>query len=89
MPALGRWRWRDSNPRPNIIPDSFLHAYSSFGVGYGMPEDGLCRSLSFFSWRGLKESPRASGLDDTPYARKDRPESWRDIRQCRSLGGSD
>ena len=44
-------------------------------VGNGMPEDGLVRNLSSESWRALKESTRASGLDDTPYAMKDRPES--------------
>ena len=44
-------------------------------VGNGMPEDGLVRNLSSGSWRALKESTRASGLDDTPYAMKDRPES--------------
>ena len=44
-------------------------------VGNGMPEDGLIRNVSSESWRALKESTRASGLDDTPYAMKDRPES--------------
>src|SRR5262245_42835572 len=23
-----QWSWRDSNPRPNILPIRFLHAYS-------------------------------------------------------------
>ena len=44
-------------------------------VGNGMPEDGLIRNVSSESWRALKESTRACGLDDTPYAMKDRPES--------------
>ena len=22
-----KWRWRESNPRPNIFAESFLHAY--------------------------------------------------------------
>lgn len=26
-----RWRWADSNRRPNNAPGSFLHAYPAFG----------------------------------------------------------
>ncbi len=26
-----KWRWRESNPRPNKEPPGFLHAYSAVG----------------------------------------------------------
>ena len=26
-----KWRWRESNPRPNKEPPWFLHAYSAVG----------------------------------------------------------
>ena len=26
-----KWRWRESNPRPNKEPPWFLHAYSAIG----------------------------------------------------------
>ena len=58
-----------------LYPIAFYTFILPLLVGNGMPEDGLVRNLSSESWRALKESTRASGLDDTPYAMKDRPES--------------
>ena len=58
-----------------LYPIAFYTFILPLLVGNGMPEDGLVRNLSSGSWRALKESTRASGLDDTPYAMKDRPES--------------
>ena len=67
-----KWRWADSNRRPNNAPDSFLHAYSSF-VCRKQPAGRRANCiLSSKSWRSLKESLRASGLNDTPGSRHNR-----------------
>lgn len=43
--CLVRWSWRDSNPRPNVEPMSFLHAYLHLGfrvaAGMGRPTAAL------------------------------------------------
>lgn len=50
------WRWRDSNPRPNKVPEGFLHAYSSFGFRPWPAERRASRSLSSESWRAVEAS---------------------------------
>ena len=60
------WRWADSNRRPNKVPEGFLHAYSSFDCRRGPAGRRARPNLSPKSWRGLRESPRAGFLDDTP-----------------------
>ena len=87
--SLFLWRWADSNRRPNKAPESFLHAYSSNGCRLQTAGRRTICSLSPESWRNLGESFRASGLDDTPGSVHNRPKGRRDIRRCRSLGGSD
>ena len=82
-----QWRWADSNRRPNTAPDSFLHVYSFFVCRLESAGRQAKTSLSFKSWQGLKESPCASGLDDTPYSGHNRPKARRDTRRSRSLGG--
>ena len=67
-----QWRWAGSNRRPNIAPDSFLHVYPSFDCRLGPAGWRANLSLSFKSWRSLKESLRASGLNDTPNSEHNR-----------------
>ena len=43
-------------------------------VGPSTPEGGLGATLSPGSWRSLRESLRASGLNDTPWSEHDRRE---------------
>ncbi len=81
------WSWADSNRRPNIAPGSFLHAYSFYCFRPSSAGRQANGGLSFESWQDLKESSRASGLDDTPYSGHNRPKALRDTRRSRSLGG--
>lgn len=47
---IKKWRWRESNPRPNLEPKSFLHVYSAINP---LAQDGhrqpnlLPQSLKF------------------------------------------
>ena len=47
---IKKWRWRESNPRPNLEPKSFLRAYSAINP---LAQDGhrqpnlLPQSLKF------------------------------------------
>ena len=72
------WRWADSNRRPNIVPKSFLHAYSFFGCRERTAERQAIQSLFSKSYRTLEKSMRATLLDDTLNVRyrvwKTRPE---------------
>ena len=54
--CLFSWRWAESNRRPNNAPESFLHAYSSFGCRPRPAEGRASRGLSSESWRGLEVS---------------------------------
>ena len=81
------WRWADSNRRPNTAPGSFLHVYSFFCFRPESAERQASTGLSFKSWRSLKESLRASGLDDTSDSVHNRPKERGDTRRSRSLGG--
>ena len=57
-----KWRWRESNPRPNSEPKSFLHAYSVINP---LAQDGhrqpnlLPQSLNF---RTITETHTALSL---------------------------
>ena len=44
---MQEWRWADSNRRPNTAPESFLHAYSSFGCRDRAAGRRAIRILSF------------------------------------------
>ena len=59
------WRWADSNRRPNIVPESFLHAYSFFGCRERTAERQAIQSLFSKTYRTLEKSVRATLLDDT------------------------
>jgi len=41
------WRWAESNRRPNNVPNSFLHVYSSFGCRPGAAGRRATRGVSF------------------------------------------
>jgi len=47
--GIFQWRWAESNRRPNNVPSSFLHVYSSFGFRQRPAERRANRSLSFKS----------------------------------------
>ena len=70
-----QWRWADSNRRPNTVPGGFLHVYPAFGFRPGNAGRRADPGLSFGAWRSLKESLRASGLNDTPCSGHNRPKA--------------
>ena len=70
-----QWRWADSNRRPNTVPGGFLHVYPAFGFRLGNAGRRADPGLSFGAWRSLKESLRASGLNDTPCSGHNRPKA--------------
>jgi hypothetical protein len=57
-------------------------------VGQRLPEDGLPMTYPLRLDGDSEKLPRASGLDDTPYAGKNRRKSQRDIRRAATLATS-
>ena len=70
------WRWAESNRRPNKVPDSFLHAYPAFDCRSAPAGRRASADLSSESLKTTRRSqPSASGLDDTPWSRHNRPKA--------------
>ena len=58
-PSKNRWRWADSNRRPNNVPASFLHAYPAFdcrGASAGRRANTPLSSKSFRIDRSMDAS---------------------------------
>lgn len=86
--TIKEWRRRESNPRPNLEPEGFLHAYSAICPlardGHRRPYPH--RSLLIFA-RPSRLRPHYPYLDDTPYERLPKGGAVaRDTRLQASLG---
>ena len=58
-----------------LYPIAFYTFILPLIVGGRLPKDGPTATYPLSLNEGVRESLRASGLDDTPYAMNDRPES--------------